>query len=202
MEEMKDTYKTVKAQTEGLYKNKGSKFVAFAYPVVSEAEVKEKISLLKKDHHDARHYVYGFCLAGERGFCRCSDDGEPANSSGPSVLGQIESRELRNVLVVVVRYFGGTKLGVPGLIMAYRGATSDALNKAVVVEEIEKKQCEVRFIYPAMGDVMRVVSEESIGVLEQDFGESCRLRLAVRLRDREKVEKRFADLRNNEFGWF
>ncbi len=193
-----DTYKTIEAPVEGLYKDKGSKFLAFAYSVSCEREVKEKISLLKKEHHDARHYVSGFCLAGKDGFCRCSDDGEPSNSSGPPVLGVIQSRELKNVVVVVVRYFGGTKLGVPGLIAAYKGATEIALDGATVVEVIEKVELEVKFVYQAMGEVMRVVSEEKLGVVEQDFAEACRLRLAVRLRDRDKVEKRFADLRNNE----
>ena len=194
-----DTYKTIEAPTVGLYKDKGSKFLAFAYAVGSEEEVKERIATLKKSHHDARHYVSAFCLAGAKGFCRCSDDGEPSNSGGPPVLGMIQSRGLKNVLVVVVRYFGGTKLGVPGLIAAYKGAAQEALGRAEIVEVVEKEIFEVRFVYQAMGEIMRAVKEEGLVVVEQDFAEACRLRLAVRMRDREEVRRRFAEMRNNEW---
>ncbi len=196
-----DTYKTISAPSEGIYKEKGSKFLAYAYPVKNEQEVKARISFLKKEHHDARHYVYGFCVLEPRPFCRCSDDGEPSNSSGPTILGQIESAGLMNILVIVVRYFGGTKLGVPGLIHAYREAAVKALSRAEIITRVRKKECMVSFTYPVMGEIMRIVSEEQLEIVKQDFAEKCELRLAVRLNSLEKVEQRFADLRNNVFLW-
>ena len=185
-----DFYRTIQAPSEGFYKDKGSKFYAFAYPIETEEAFKEKLQILKKQFHDARHHVYAFRLGAEKKIFRASDDGEPANSSGPPVLGQIQSYNLTNIMIVVIRYFGGTKLGIPGLINAYRSAAVDAIEHATIIERTEKKQVAIHFEYPDMNLIMRFIKEEDLEVLEQDFQLSCTIRLAVRKRDVEEVIER------------
>ncbi len=196
--EKEGTYRTIKASAEGIYKEKGSKFLAFAFPVVSEAEVKSFQSALRKKFFDARHHVYAFRIGTDKKFFRCSDDGEPSNSSGPPVLGQIQSFDLTNILIVVVRYFGGTKLGVPGLINAYRTAAADAIQNAEIITVIERKSIELTFQYPALGDVMRIVKEEDIEITSQEMNLDCRLILEVKKTEFERVLERFSDLRKCE----
>lgn len=193
-----DTYQTIAIPSQGLFKDKGSRFLAFAYPVFSEAEVKPLVDALKAEYYDARHHCYAWRLGieaseeGERS--RANDDGEPSGSAGRPILGQILSRGLTNLLVVVVRYFGGVKLGVPGLIAAYKAATLDALAAAEIVERIETIPQTVEFPYLAMNDVMKIVKEMGPQVLGQDFGEACRLRVAVRLRDAEAFRERMTGI--------
>lgn len=193
-----DTYLTIAAPAEGLYKDKGSRFLAFAYPIYSEADVKPIVEALKAKYYDARHHCYAWRLGidasegGER--FRANDDGEPAGSAGRPILGQLLSRGLTNLLVVVVRYFGGIKLGVPGLIAAYKAATADALEAAEVAERTEDREITVEFPYLVMNPVMKVVKEMKPKVLGQDFDLACRVRLSVRLRDAETLMQRMGDI--------
>lgn len=191
--ENKDTYRSIKSETTGYFKDRGSKFYAYAFPVLSEDEVKIHQDELRKKHYDARHHVYAFIIGPDGKDFRASDDGEPANSSGAPVLGQIRSFELTNVLVVVVRYFGGTKLGVPGLINAYKSAAQDALSKAKIETHYQMKYFHVRFDYPLMDQVNRLINEANLDVLERDFTVDCKMKLGVRLRDADAILSRFKD---------
>jgi len=168
------TYKTIAKDAEGFYKEKGSKFMAFAYPVKNTTEVKEKVSELKKEYYDARHHCYAFILEeNNQQIVRANDDGEPGHSAGDPILGQIKSFELENVLVVVVRYFGGTKLGVSGLIYAYKTAAEDALSKARIIEVVVKRRIEISYPYTKTNEVMRLVGEFEVDISSQLFEESC-----------------------------
>lgn len=194
-----DTYRTIAKPSEGSYKEKGSKFLAFAFPVKSEDEIKEIQKDLRKKYYDARHHVYAFRLGVEKENYRASDDGEPANSSGPPVLGQIRSFDLTDILIVVIRYFGGTKLGVPGLINAYKTAAADALEQAEIIEKTDDAIIDVFFEYPQMNDVMRIAKEEEVNQLEHDFQASCRLRISVRKSLKEQVLEKFKVIHQIDF---
>lgn len=187
MAEIIDKYKTIKNTSEGVYKEKGSKFFAFAYPVKSEDEVKEIIKELKKQYYDARHHVYAFRLGADMKNYRCSDDGEPSNSSGPPVLGQIQSNDLTNVLIVVVRYFGGTKLGVAGLINAYRSAAADAIANNTIIEEFEQDCFTIEFGYTVMNDVMKILKDENPDQSNQQFDNTCTIDLTIRKSEGERL---------------
>jgi uncharacterized YigZ family protein len=179
-------YRTIERPAEGLYKEKGSKFLAFAYPVSSETDIREKIGHLKKQYFDARHHCFAWTLGPEKKQFRASDDGEPNHSAGDPILGQIRSKDLTNILVVVVRYFGGVKLGVGGLISAYRAAAEDALNNALIIEREVHESFWLHYDYATTPEVMRVVKEFELSVLEQHFGESCEMKVDVALKVREK----------------
>ncbi len=184
------SYLTIQASSKGNYKEKGSKFLAFAYPVTSEEEIKSYLKILKKEYFDARHHGYAYILGLGKEKSRAFDDGEPNHSTGDPILGQIRSRNLTNVLVVVVRYFGGTKLGVDGLIFAYKTAAEEALCQAIIIEKEVIKEFEVVYEYGATSDVMRVIKEFDIDIIKQDFAEGCRMTIAVKLRRREAfIEK-------------
>jgi uncharacterized YigZ family protein len=183
-----DSFHTIKNASEGFFSDKGSKFISFAFPVKSEEEVKDQIQSLKKKYHDARHHVYGFIIGPNQEFYRASDDGEPANSSGMPVLGQIRSFGLTNVLIVVVRYFGGTKLGIPGLINAYRTAAKNALENAEIVEETVKSVFVVEFGYDEMNFVMKCLKDFDVVIKVQEFAESCRIVFAIRLSLSEDIQ--------------
>ena len=176
-----DTYRSISAPSEGLYKELGSRFIAFAYPVETEDEVKTIVSSLKKEYHDARHHCYAFRrgLNGEP--YRAGDDGEPAGSAGRPILGQIDSAGLSDILVVVVRYFGGIKLGVPGLIRAYRTATADAIANAQTVEKTAGSWLKLSFSYENMQQVMKTVKDLALPQRAQDFGTECSMEVRVRL---------------------
>ncbi|WP_291857485.1 YigZ family protein [Marinilabilia sp.] len=177
---LKDSYQTIKYPVEGLFKEKGSKFIAFAWPVQTEDEINEYVESLKKKFHDARHHCYAWELGVDGMTFRMNDDGEPSGTAGKPILGQIHSHELTNVLVVVVRYFGGIKLGTGGLVQAYKAATADALDNAEMVEYTIDKSFTIRFAYDMMNPVMRVVDEEGLTMSEQVFEADCRLTLSVR----------------------
>ena len=181
MEPVRDTYKSIAAPSEGLYKELGSRFIALAYPVETEEEVKSIVDGLKKKYHDARHHCYAYRLGlnGER--FRANDDGEPASSAGRPILGQIDSAGLSDVLVVVVRYFGGIKLGIPGLIRAYKTATADAVAQAQVVEKVAGRNYRLDFDYLSMNAVMKVVKDLALPQKDLSFGEACSLTVRVRL---------------------
>lgn len=172
-------YQTIKAPSEGFYKDKGSKFLAFAYPVTTEDEVKIHLKTLKTEYYDARHHCYAFIIGPEGEFFRAGDDGEPSNSAGAPILNQIRSAGLTNIVVIVVRYFGGTKLGVSGLIEAYKVSTAAALEQAEVVEDYEKRTLTFSFDYHDMNPVMRTLEQEGVEIIQQDFAEYCTFRLEV-----------------------
>ena len=201
-----DTYKTIQESAEAIYTEKRSKFIAIALPVRTLSEVKSLLEEYQKKYYDARHVCYAYMLGAERKDFRANDNGEPSGTAGKPILGQINSRELTDVLVIVVRYFGGTKLGVSGLIggiklgtsgliVAYRMAASLALDEAPVIEKTVDEDVAVAFEYPFMNDIMRIVKEESPEILEQSYDMDCLMRLRIRksmmgkLRARlEKVE--------------
>ena len=190
-----DTYKTITDIAEGIYTEKRSKFIAIAIPVRTIEEIKQHLDTYQKKYYDARHVCYAYMLGAERKDFRANDNGEPSGTAGKPILGQINSRELTDVLVIVVRYFGGIKLGTSGLIVAYRMAASLALDEAPVIEKTVDEDVAVAFEYPFMNDIMRIVKEESPEILEQSYDMDCLMRLRIRksmmgkLRARlEKVE--------------
>lgn len=191
-----DTYRTIESPAEGIYKDKGSRFLAFAYPVRCEGEIKELVDKLKGQYYDARHHCYAWRLGmpgepGER--TRLNDDGEPAGSAARPIFGQLLSRELTQVLVVVVRYFGGIKLGVPGLIAAYKAATADALEAAKIITLTENRHLTVEFSYLAMNEVMKAVKDFGPRIIRQDFDNLCRMELEIRRRDSESLARRLKE---------
>ena len=186
-----DWYKTIKGTAEGLYKEKGSKFIARVFNVTTDEEAKKAIIQMKNEYHDARHHCYAYRINPENSFFKSSDDGEPSGTAGKPILNQIYSNELFNVLVVVIRYFGGTKLGVSGLIRAYKTATSDAFANSNIVYETMTRTLHLHFNYPLMNNVMRIVKEENLKVIHQDFALDCRLEIEVVRSKKEKLEQRF-----------
>ena len=174
-----DTYREVKIHTTGIYKEKGSKFIAYSYQVYSEEEIKEKLEIVKKLEHSARHYCYAYILNPDKSTQRSNDDGEPSSTAGKPILGQILSNDLTNILIVVVRYFGGVKLGVPGLIRSYKTAAVQAIQEATIVTKTIKEQYKVSFKYPQMNNVMRLVKEYDLEVIKNDFQIDCKLIFAV-----------------------
>ena len=178
---IQDSYKSIAAEAKGLFKDNGSRFIAHAYPVETEEEVKEIVATLKKEYFDARHHVYAYRLGYLGDKFRANDDGEPSGSSGRPVLGQIDSMGLSDVLVVVVRYFGGIKLGIPGLIRAYKSSTADALANAEIVEKIASKVFKVHFGYMNMNGVMKVLKDMGLEQKNQKFDMECSIDVTVRL---------------------
>lgn len=189
-----DTYKTIEEQGEGIYTEKRSKFLAFAIPVKSVDEVKEQVDAYQKKYYDARHVCYAYRL-GERGDQeRANDNGEPSGTAGKPILGQIHSKELTNVLVIVVRYFGGVKLGTSGLIVAYRLAAAEALEAVPHIEKTINSEITLRFSYPLLNDVLRIVKEEAPKVVEQVFDNECVVRLSMRLSRMPRLVERYEKL--------
>jgi uncharacterized YigZ family protein len=165
-----DTYQEISEPSEGLFKDRGSKFFAHAYPVWSEDDIKLALDELKKKYYDARHHCYSWVLHPDKSAYRMNDDGEPSSTAGRPIYGQLQSYNLTNILVVVVRYFGGTKLGVPGLINAYKTAAKEALENAEIIEKLIKDVYQVEFAYPDMNIVMKILKDEELDQFEQDFG--------------------------------
>ena len=191
---IKDSYLSVSAPAEGLFKDNGSRFISLAYPVESEEEVKDIVAELKKKYHDARHHCYAYRLGYLGDKFRANDDGEPSGSAGCPILGQIDSRGLSDTLVVVVRYFGGIKLGIPGLIRAYKTSTADALDKAGSVGKIAGRWFNVNFGYEEMNKVMKVLKDMDLKQKDQDFGTTCSLKSWVRLSQVEDFLKRLSGI--------
>ncbi len=180
MVEVIDTYQTIEAPAEGMYKEKGSKFIAKAYPVKSDEQVKEILEQVKDDFHDARHHCYAFILGPTGNRWRANDDGEPSGTAGKPIHGQLLSFNLTNTLIVVIRYFGGTKLGVSGLINAYKTATHDALSNARIITRTVDAIYKVTFGYAMMNEAMRLVKELNLQIVEQHFDNTCTIKLRVR----------------------
>lgn len=193
-----DQYKSIAAPADGLFKDNGSRFIALAYPVESEAAVKDILSALRKEYHDARHHCFAYRIGYRGDVWRASDDGEPSGSAGRPILGQIDSLGLSDVLVVVVRYFGGIKLGIPGLIRAYRTSTADALSQAAVVEKVAGRDLRLHFGYASMNAVMKVIKEMELPQRDQDFGEDCALTVRVRLSALENFQEKMSGVANLE----
>ena len=193
-----DIYRSIPAPAEGLFKDNGSRFIALAYPVETEEEVKEIVASLKKKYHDARHHCFAYRLGHKGDRFRANDDGEPSSSAGRPILGQIDSRCLSDVLVVVVRYFGGIKLGIPGLIRAYKTSTADALDNAGTVEKIAGEWYRIRSGYLSMNQVMKAVKDLELPQKAQEFGEACSMQCRVRLSLQEDFLKRMGDIEGCE----
>lgn len=189
----KDTYRTLKKASEGLFKDRGSKFISFAFPIQSEEEVKEHLKRIKKEFHSARHHCYAFRIGTDTYSFRTNDDGEPSGTAGKPIFGQILSQELTNILIVVVRYFGGTLLGTSGLINAYRSSSSNCLESAEIVELTIEKEFSIDFKYEQMNLVMRVIKDEGLVIRNRDFQEICKMQLTIRKsvfgRVKERLEK-------------
>lgn len=194
-----DTYLTISDEAEGLYKEKGSKFLSFAFPVSNEEEVKEKLELLRKKFYDARHHCYAYVLGKDKEIFRANDDGEPNHSAGDPILGQIRSNQLTNVLIVVVRYFGGVKLGVGGLISAYRTAAAAAISNNVIVEAIVKHKVKLQFDYLSINDVMKIIKDYDLEIINQQFDNDCKISLLVREGLMDEVISKFENLEGVEF---
>lgn len=188
-----DSYKTVKSLSEGTYTERRSKFLAFAMPVTTAEEVKQIVADYQKRFYDARHVCYAYMLGHERLNFRANDNGEPSGTAGKPILGQINSNELTDILIIVVRYFGGVKLGTSGLIVAYRTAAAEAIAAAEVVEKTVDESVSILFEYPFMNDVMRIVKEESPAIVSQGYDSDCSMTLRIRKdsmpRLRSRLEK-------------
>ena len=184
---------------EGLYKEKGSKFIAFAYPVRTEEAVKEIVEEIKVRYYDARHHCYAYRLGADKKKFRANDDGEPSSTAGKPILGQILSYDLTDILIVVVRYFGGIKLGVSGLINAYRAAAADAIGHARIVEKTDDEVFRIKFDYTVMNEVMRVVKEEEPEVMFRDFSMECRMTLSIRKQNAFRLSSRLQQIESLSF---
>jgi len=187
-----DKYRTIRAAATGLYKEKGSRFISAAFPVSDEKEIKPIIEGIRKEHHEARHHCYAYLLGLKEDIWRANDDGEPSGTAGRPILGQIKSFGLTNVLIVVSRHFGGTLLGVSGLINAYKSAAYSALSAAEIIDHIVEESYEITYPYGAMNDVMKIIKEEDAGQAEHSFDLECRIRVSFRLSSREKIIARFS----------
>ena len=191
---MTDEYRTIKTEGEGYYTEKRSKFLAFAHHVTSVEEIKDILAHYRKKYYDARHVCYAYMLGPERTEFRANDDGEPSSTAGKPILGQINSQELTDILIVVVRYYGGVNLGTSGLIVAYREAASDAIAHS----EIETRQVEelvtYSFAYPMMNDVMRIIKEMQPRIVSQTYDNTCEIRLSIRKGEAEELRNRLAKL--------
>jgi uncharacterized YigZ family protein len=186
-----DEYKTIAKPSQGFFRDKGSRFLSFAFPAASEQEVKQHLELLRKQYYDATHHCYAYVLGFDKSAYRVNDDGEPSGTAGRPIYGQLLSADLTNTLIVVVRYYGGTNLGVPGLIHAYKTAASEALNNATILTKIVKETYEIEYPYEAMNDVMKIIKDETLEVINNDFGMKCVIRLAIRHSDSERVTGKF-----------
>ena len=187
---MSDTYKTIISEAEGLYKEKGSKFLSFAMPVSTADQAKEIVKEYRKKYYDARHVCYAYMIGAERTDFRSNDDGEPSGTAGRPILGQINSRELTNVLVIVIRYFGGILLGTGGLVVAYKEATADALDRTEIIEKTVDIRISISFDYVLMNDVMRVIKDVNAQIMAQTYVNQCMMQLSIRKQDAELLSSK------------
>ena len=191
-----DTYRIIDSPAEGLFKDRGSKFISHVFAVENEDEVKMHLEQLRKKYYDARHHCYAYIIGPDKATFRINDDGEPSGSAGKPIHGQLLSHDLTNILVVVIRYFGGTKLGIPGLINAYREATKDALSKCRIKELTVNKTYTIQYDYPLMDVVMRFMKDHQLTILDTRFEMDCQVKFEVRLSQEEKI----LDLLNKIYG--
>ncbi len=187
-----DSYTTIKSASRGIFKEKGSHFLAFAYPVSNLEEIKQIIDKIRKENHEARHHCYAYMIGHERRVWRINDDGEPSGTAGRPILGQINSFGLTNILIVVSRHFGGTLLGVSGLINAYRSAAYSAIQNAEIIESTLQEFFDITFPYSSMNDVMKILKEEEMGQSDQSFNLECRIKVNFRASARERILNRLS----------
>jgi len=189
---MKEPYLTLRRQSQGVYREKGSKFLSFAFPVENELEATEQIDRLKKEYHDARHHCYAYTLGREGKITRTSDAGEPKHTAGDPILNRIRSFGLSDVLVVVVRYFGGTKLGKSGLIQAYKKATDDALEKQKPIKKLIYKEMKVDFDYGGLNEIMRLIDQHNLKILDQTYQNQASIIIRIKESDQETISELFS----------
>ncbi len=182
-----DTYKEIKKPSKGLYKEKGSKFISYAFPVHSEEQVKQRIDDVKKIENSARHHCYAFILNPDKSAIRSNDDGEPSSTAGKPILGRIESNDLTNTLIIVARYFGGIKLGIPGLIRSYKAAAEDSLLNNKVIQKNIKEIYELEFMYENINNVMSIIKTENIDVITTDLKLDCKIIVSISRKDAERI---------------
>ncbi len=189
---MKDSYNTIKSEAEGLYKEKGSKFLAFSFPVKTEDEIKETLERFHKDYHNARHICYAYKLGyDDNSPFRMNDDGEPSGTAGKPIYGQILSHELTDVLIIIVRYFGGTKLGVSGLINAYKTAAQEAIEASAIIQRIRTRPLTVKYDFSLTNEAMRIVKDYDLELIKQEYDTACHLTVAIRLNDYDRAKDVF-----------
>ncbi|MEB2776044.1 YigZ family protein [Algoriphagus sp. D3-2-R+10] len=193
-----DTFFTVSKTSEGLYKDRSSKFFYFSYPVKNEEEIKTHLAELRKKYFDARHHCFAWALGKDGDHYRANDDGEPNHSAGDPILGQIRSKNLTNILIVVVRYFGGTKLGIGGLIQAYKTSAALAIEENEIVEEQVKTSVSIQFSYPVMNDVMKIIKAHDLQILSQEMTLDCQMQLEFREGLADKIVNSLKEIENLE----
>lgn len=185
-----DTYLTIEKTTEAIFKDKGSKFLAFAYPVENDQQIKEILNQLKKEHHTANHHCYAYRLGADKMNFRANDDGEPNNTAGKPILGQIQSNDLTNVLIVVVRYFGGTLLGVSGLINAYKNSAADVIKVSSIIEKQILFNYSIQFYFEHLNDVMKLLKQLDCKITSQQFDNNCEISFSIRKANSEQCEEK------------
>jgi uncharacterized YigZ family protein len=187
-----DSYKTIKEPSKSIFRDKGSRFMAFAFPVFSDEEIKPILEANKKEFHDARHHCFAYQIGTEKNKWRVNDDGEPSGTAGKPILGQINSNDLTNILIVVVRYFGGKLLGKNGLINAYKTAAAEVINNSEIIECTVNEYYLIKFPYSCMKDVMKIIKDENIGQSDQVFEINCQMNISFRLSKKESILKRLS----------
>lgn len=185
-----DKYKTILKPSQGIFRDKGSKFLAFAHPITNDSQGKELVAHYKREYFDARHHCYAYMLGQSRHIYRANDDGEPSGTAGKPILGQINSHELTNIIIIVVRYFGGTLLGTSGLINAYKLASADAIVNAQIVERYQHCHYNLSFDYLLMNDVMKLVKDNNLNLLSQQFDMLCNIEVSFRLSKSKEILER------------
>lgn len=193
-QEIKDTYRTISIPSEGYFKDKGSKFHSYLFPVTEEEEIREILHRIRKEHYSARHHCYAWRLGQEEPGFRANDDGEPSSTAGKPILGQLVSHDLTNVLCVVVRYFGGTLLGVSGLINAYRQSALEAIAAATIETRLIENEYELSFSYNELNAVMQIIKNEHLSLTRTELTESCLIRFTIRKSEAERVYRQFNDI--------
>ncbi|MDO4780109.1 MAG: YigZ family protein [Bacteroides sp.] len=188
--EIIDVYKTIAEVSEAIYTEKRSKFISFAIPVENQYEIKQHLERLQKEYYDARHICYAYMLGKDRKDFRANDNGEPSGTAGKPILGQINSNELSDILIVVIRYFGGIKLGTSGLIVAYREVAAEAIRNATIIDRIVKSEIEMTFEYPFLNGVMKVIKDEDVDIVTQTYDMDCYMKISVRDSLKEQVENK------------
>lgn len=185
-----DTYLTIEKPTEAIFKDKGSKFLAFAYPVENDQQIKEILNQLKKEHHTANHHCYAYRLGADKMNFRANDDGEPSNTAGKPILGQIQSNDLTNILIVVVRYFGGTLLGVSGLINAYKNSAAEVIKVSTITEKQILFNYTIQFYFEHLNDVMKLLKQLDCKIINQQFDNNCEMSFSIRKANSEQCEEK------------
>ncbi len=188
------SYKTIKNSSHGLFRDRGSKFLAFAFHVTTEARIKNILDDLRREYHDASHHCYAWIIGTNKYHFRANDDGEPSGTAGRPVLGQIQKHDLTNILIVVIRYFGGTLLGTGGLINAYRSAASDALANSEIITKTINELIELTFPYAVMNSVMKVLKEEQVEQVAQDFDTDCKIKVSIPVERSERLTGRLRSI--------